>query len=105
MSEMASLRGETDKAKAYAQDAEKTRVAILDKFVDDDNMDNNCSASLAEVLYFNVVQGEQAKRIAKRLTKVVEADKYMFKVGVLGMKAHTLPGQEYGASHTQPSVQ
>ena len=87
MSEMASLRGETDKAKAYAQDAEKTRVAILDKFVDDDNVDNNCSASLAEVLYFNVVQGEQAKRIAKHLTKVVEADKYMFKVGVLGMKA------------------
>ena len=83
----ARLKGDDALFDAYMVEANRTKQAILDTFVDGENVDNNTQGALAEVLYFRIVEGEQAKKIAAKLAQKMESDHYVFKVGILGMKA------------------
>lgn len=87
MAKMAVLAGEPEKALQYRQEAEETRTAIRSRFICDDRVDNNGQGALAEVLYFHIVEGAQAEKIAAKLARTVEEDGYRYKVGILGMKA------------------
>lgn len=87
MAKMADIMGDAEKAKQYRQDAEETKRAICDTFIQDDCVDNNGQGALAEVLYFRIVEGAQAEKIAAKLAQVVAEDNYSYKVGILGMKA------------------
>lgn len=87
MAKMAALAGEPEKAHQYRQEAEETKTAIRSRFICDDCVDNNGQGALAEVLYFRIVEGVQAEKIAAKLAQTVTEDGYSYKVGILGMKA------------------
>ena len=96
MEEICLLRGEKEEATVYATAAEETRKAIINEYVDGDNVNNNGQGALAEVLFFDIVEGEQAQAIAKKLAETVRKDNYVFKVGILGMKALLNALSKYG---------
>lgn len=96
MAKMANMVGEPEKAKIYCREAEETKDAICRHFVSDDHVDNDGQGALAEVLYFHIVEGAQAQRIAARLARVIEQDEYRYKVGILGLKALLNALSEYG---------
>lgn len=96
MSEICSLKGMNGQAGIYARKAEKIRKAIKDKYIRGDVVDNDGQGALAEVLYFGIVEGEQATAIAEKLAKTLRRDGYVCKVGILGMKAMFNSLSEYG---------
>ena len=87
MALIAKMKGKAAQAEKYEREAEETRQAILDKYVDGDSVDNNGQGALAIVLYFDIVRGEQAQKIAAKLVAKLKEDNYVFGVGILGMKA------------------
>jgi alpha-L-rhamnosidase len=95
-SEIALLAGKIEKANAYRKSAEYTLAAIREKYIHGDSVDNDGQGALAEVLYFHIVEGEQAKAIVAKLAETVRLDGYKFKVGILGMKALLNALSEYG---------
>ena len=76
--------GEED---AYFADAERILSNIRRVFVSEEGVDNNTQGALAMALYFGIVSGDEATRVAKMLSERVKEDNYVFKVGILGMKA------------------
>lgn len=96
MSEMAELMGEKEDAVSYRAAAQETRKAIREAYIHDDHVDNDGQGALAEVLYFSIVEGQQAEKIAARLAETVKCDQYQFKVGILGMKALMNALSKYG---------
>ena len=96
MALICQMKGKTAEAEVYAQEAEATRLGILDKYVDGDSVDNNGQGALAIVLYFDIVRGEQAKKIAAKLVAKLKEDNYVFGVGILGMKALLNALSQYG---------
>jgi alpha-L-rhamnosidase len=87
MAKMADFADETEKAQLYRKEAEETKLAIHSRFIQDDCVDNDGQGALAEVLYFRIVEGAQAEKIAAKLARIVEEDRYSYKVGILGLKA------------------
>lgn len=87
MAKMADWAGEPEKAIQYRQEAEETKAAICNRYICDDCVDNNGQGALAEVLYFRIVEGAQAEKIAAKLARTVAQDGHSYKVGILGMKA------------------
>lgn len=87
MAKMAEFAGEPEKAVQYRREAQETKTAIHSRFVKGDCVDNDGQGALAEVLYFRIVEGTQAEKIAAKLAQVVEEDRYSYKVGILGLKA------------------
>lgn len=98
MAKMAEFSGEPEKAFQYHKEAEETKSAIHSRFIQEDCVDNNGQGALAEVLYFRIVEGVQAEKIAAKLAKVVEEDRYSYKVGILGLKALLNALSKYGYS-------
>ena len=96
MAKMADFADEPEKARAYRAEAEETKRAIRDRFINGDCVDNNGQGALAEVLYFRIVEGEQAEKIAAKLACTMAEDGYSYKVGILGMKALLNALSEYG---------
>lgn len=96
MSKMAALRGDTRCAEKYQLAAEETKAAIRSVYIREDHVDNDGQGALAEVLYFAIVEGEQARKIAARLAQTVQQDNYRYKVGILGMKALLNSLSQYG---------
>ena len=92
----AKLFKESVLADEWGKQAENTRSAILKAFVNGDVVDNDSQGALACALYYGLVNGVQAQRIAKKLAKIVEQDEYAFKVGILGVKALLNALCEYG---------
>ncbi len=90
------LRGDKKSAKVYAAEAEETRQAVIKEYVHGDSVNNDGQGALAEVLFFDIVEGEQAAAIAKKLADTVRADTHHFKVGILGMKALLNALAKYG---------
>lgn len=99
MAEIAELMGEQEKAAQYRKEAVETKTAIHSRFIQDDCVDNNGQGALAEVLYFRIVEGKQAEKIAAKLAQVVEEDHYSYKVGILGLKALLNALSKYGYSN------
>lgn len=95
-SKMAVLQGLSDEAKNFLEKANKIKQTILNKYVDGDSVDTNSQGALGTALYYHIVEGEQAKAVAKRLVRVLEADGYRYKVGILGIKALLNALSEYG---------
>jgi alpha-L-rhamnosidase len=62
-------------------------------------VDNDGQGAMAQVLHFNVVEGEQAQAIAKRLVKRLEEDHYRHKVGFVCMNALLSALTKYGYSN------
>jgi len=87
MARMCVLRGENEKADYYKARAERTKEAVKRTYIHGSSVDNDGQGALAEVLYFRIVTGEEAEKIAAQLVEVIRADSYKFKVGILGMKA------------------
>ncbi len=87
MAKMADHAGEPEMASRYLRDAAETKAAIHRRFIRGDRVDNDGQGALAEVLYFRIVEGAQADKIAAKLAQTVEQDGYRYKVGILGMKA------------------
>ena len=96
MAKMAEHAGEPEKAEKYRCEAEETKAAIRERYIQDDCVDNNGQGALAEVLYFRIVEGEQAEKIAAKLARTMEQDAYSYKVGILGMKALLNALSQYG---------
>ena len=96
MAELCLLRGDSDKASVYEKEAEETKNGVLKEYVCGDSVDNDGQGALAEVLFFDIVEGEQAQAIAKKLAETVRKDNYVFKVGILGMKALLNALSKYG---------
>ena len=84
---MCMMRGREEKARKYTKAALETKQAILDKYINGNSVANNCQGALAEVLYFKIVEGEQAKAIAARLHERVRESGYYLETGILGLKA------------------
>ncbi|MBQ3506733.1 MAG: family 78 glycoside hydrolase catalytic domain [Clostridia bacterium] len=95
-SRMAALQGLTEETKNYLKKANDVKQAILNKYVDGDNVDNNGQGALATALYYHIVEGEQAKAVAKKLASLLEREGYKYKVGILGIKALLNALSEYG---------
>ncbi len=96
MAKMAEDTGEPEKANKYRCEAEETKEAIRSRYIQDDCVDNDGQGALAEVLYFRIVEGEQAEKIAAKLARTMEQDGYSYKVGILGMKALLNALSQYG---------
>ena len=96
MAKMAEHAGEPEKAEMYHREAEETKDAIRNRYIQDDCVDNNGQGALAEVLYFRIVEGKQAEKIAAKLALTMQQDGYSYKVGILGMKALLNALSQYG---------
>ena len=85
--EICKMRGDNQKYDIYKQMALETKNAIQKTYINGDNVDNNSQGALAEVLYFKIVEGKQAKSIAKRLYETVKDSGFFLETGILGLKA------------------
>jgi alpha-L-rhamnosidase len=84
---MCKYRGALDKYEYYTQTALETKEAIKKNYINGDSVEENSQGALAEVLYFKIVEGEQAEAIAKRLNQAVSDAGYFLEAGILGLKA------------------
>lgn len=98
--EMCKLRGEKHKYAVYKQMALETKRALHETYINDDSVDNNSQGALAEVLYFKIVEGRQAEKIAKRLNDTVISAGYFLEAGILGLKALFNALSAYGYTET-----
>ena len=96
MSKICSIKGKDSESEKYEKKARETKNAIINKYIVDDHVDNDGQGALAEVLYFEIVGGTQAQKIADRLAQTLRKDDYICKVGILGMKALLNALSEYG---------
>lgn len=97
---MCSLRGEKNKAEKYTKAALETKTAILQTYVHGDTVDNDSQGALAEVLYFKIVEGDQAQKIAQKLHGLVRDAGYLLETGILGLKALLNALSAYGYTET-----
>ena len=74
-------------ANYYLQKSKVCKDAIQKAYIHDDMADTDSIGSLAMALFFNIVEGESAQRMADRLAKKVRARNYTAGCGILGMKA------------------
>ena len=93
---MAEMQGDAELAKTYLHRANAVKKAIRTTFVNGDVVDTDGQGALATALYFRIVDGEQAKSIAKKLVVTLQKDGYKFKVGILGMKSLLNALSDYG---------
>lgn len=98
--QMCKHRGETEKYEYYQKMALETKSAIQAKYIHGDNVEENSQGALAEVLYFKIVEGEEAKAIAKRLNETVQNCGYFLEAGILGLKALFNALSAYGYTET-----
>ncbi|MBE6645627.1 MAG: hypothetical protein E7612_09695 [Ruminococcaceae bacterium] len=82
---MAQMMGEEELVNYCRDKASEIKAAIHAKYIRGDVVDNDSQGSLAAVLYFGVVEGEEAKAIAKKLADSVIKDNYLIKVGIIGL--------------------
>ncbi len=83
----ALLRRGNARAEEYMSHAETVLSGIRKTFLDGESVDNGTQSALALALYFNIVTGETAQRLAKRLAEKVEEGGYKMQCGILGTKA------------------
>lgn len=76
-----------ENANYYLQKSEFSKKAIREKYIHGDSADNDCAGSLAMALFFGIVEGEAAERMAARLAEKVRAMRFTAPCGILGMKA------------------
>lgn len=93
---IAELKGDNEKAKIYRESAEKTRRAILDKYIVDGIVDDGAQGAGAFLLRFEIVEGELAQKIADKLAQSIIKDDYIIQVGILGFKALIYALPRYG---------
>lgn len=84
---MAELLSDMDFAKECSLKADCLKSATQAKYVHGDVVDNDSQGSLAASLYFNIVEGDQAKAIAKKLANKIIQEEYVIKVGIIGLKS------------------
>ncbi len=91
--EMLRLFGEAlkrfgdENANYYLQKSDICKQAIREKYIRGDRADNDCTGALAMALFFGIVDGENGKRMAKRLAEKIAHARYTATCGILGMKA------------------
>ena len=93
---IATLNGDTATAERLLEQAEGTRCAIIEKYIDGDLVDGGGQGAAALVLSFSVVEGEKGQKVADRLAKIIEEDEYKIKVGILGFRALMYALPQYG---------
>ena len=98
--QMCKHRGEIEKYEHYQKMAFETKAAIQAKYINGDTVEENSQGALAEVLYFKIVEGEQAKAIAKRLNETMQSCGYFLEAGILGLKALFNALSAYGYTET-----
>ena len=96
MARFSSLLQKGDEAREYYREAERIRENIKRIYVSDSGVDNNSQGALAMALYFDIIVGDDATRVAKMLVDRVKEDNYVIKVGILGMKALLNALSKYG---------
>lgn len=96
MSELALALGNTSDAAVYRSESQRIKVAIRAKYLDTGALYEAGQGYLAMLLYFKIADGDEACGIAARLARMMEADAYVHKVGILGMKALLNALSEYG---------
>ena len=87
MSFFCKMKKHHKEAKYYLERANETKEGIIKKYIDGDNVDNNGVGALAFVLFYKIVEGKEAKAIAKKIVKTIKKNKYMVTYGVLTTKA------------------
>lgn len=83
----ALLRFGDGDADIYLGKAEEYRKSLREKYVDGDRADNDTPSALAMALFFDIVESENAQRMADRLAEKIRSTTYTAPCGILGMKA------------------
>ena len=86
MARMAEVLGRKERD-FYRQEADRVKRNIRAKYIKGETVDNDSIGAMAEVLYFRIVEGEQAEKIACKLNGAVCESGYGFYCGILGAKA------------------
>ncbi len=83
----AKLKNDGQSAEKYAQRAALIKENIKQIYATESEIKSHGQGALAFLLYFDVVEGATAEKVAKSLAELVAGDGYVHKVGILGMKA------------------
>ena len=73
MARMAEVLGRKERD-FYRQEADRVKRNIRAKYIKGETVDNDSIGAMAEVLYFRIVEGEQAEKIACKLNGAVCTD-------------------------------
>ena len=92
----AELRADSTAARTYSKRAKDVKAAIKKIYVDEADISTYGQGALAFLLYYKIVNGKEAAKIAKQLAELVTAENYVYKVGILGMKALPNALSDYG---------
>ena len=98
------MKGDLQKYEKYSRLAKETKDAIISKYINGIEVANNSQGALAEVLYFKIVDGEQAVAIAKHLNEVVKQSGFFLETGILGLKALLNALSAYGYTESAYKV-
>ncbi len=90
------ISGDGELRTHHAKKAAKIKAKIKEIYATDEAIASHGQGALAFLLYFKIVEGDEARQIAKRLAQLVKDDGYVHKVGILGMKALPNALSEYG---------
>ncbi len=93
---MAGMFDEKELADSCEIKAKQLKNATHKKYIHGDVVDNDSQGSLAAVLYFGLVEGDQAKMIAKKLAESIIKENYLIKVGIIGLKSLFTVLTDYG---------
>lgn len=91
-----SLASDSKRAALAASKADTIKKSIRHVFVDGKDLRTLGQGALSMLLYFDVVDGKLAEEVLSALISVLEADGYVHKVGILGMKALPNALSKYG---------
>ena len=83
----ALLRFKDKDANYYLQKSAKCKKAIKEKYIQGASADNDSAGALGMALFFEIVTGEDARKMADRLAEKIRAVRYTAPCGILGMKA------------------
>jgi len=93
---VAALLGDGECKDSYANKAESIKSTLKKLYISDDGVDTNGEGALSYALFFGLVEGELAEKLAKMLAEKVKANEYKFTTGIFGTKAVLAALSKYG---------
>ena len=87
MAFMHRIKKHSKDAKYWSIKAQETKEGIRKKYLNSKGIDNNGVGAFAFVLYYKIIDGLAAKKVAKELVRIIKENDYMVTYGVLTTKA------------------
>ncbi len=83
-----ALKRRSDKRyKEFFDRSQRVLSGIRKEFLFEDSVDNGTVSAFALALHFGIAEGEEGKRLAERLCRMLECGSYKMQCGILGTKA------------------